>query len=320
MVNKKTDEPRRVVILKHTPLEGPALTVTCSAPAKKQPDTTLQEKTVHIQPSFLDGYRRYLLYLISGESERLVFLNADVEDGICTGFAVASANTMYEGVGTAYDLAAQQSAAVTASKRCRRRRLHPRRAAVDPQDITRFLVAHVDFPVLIGSDYEDLLALGGCANGLLNRICHTTYLTDEAVCRCSLCKIRACYVSVSTKTPFCHRHAKVYDGALQLYLPVFVAVRVHRERIYLYMLTYDSEASDPLVDAVWTPLAFRSIRNVPVTRRGQEGCTETLMDIANSQHLEWRRGDRNDPLNVVRTLQNLCVSNPEEWGEFEKVE
>lgn len=261
-------------------------------------------------------YRDYVMDLISIGSNRLVFLNAAIEDGrVCTGFALASANNMYEGVGIAYDLALQQNAITSLARRIGTKRLYPRGSRIDPQEITKFLVAHVDFPVLVAIDYEHLLPLDGYTVGLLNRLCHLNKLTAGSTCCCSLCSDRACYVSASTKTPYCHRHAKVHDGTLQLYLPVFVSVRPHRKHIRMSILTYDAEESNPLATAQFTPLAYRPIKDSTVTRgqRRYNTTSERLMNIAYHERLEWRSGDYDNPLNRAKTLQNLCVLNPYDW-------
>lgn len=273
------------------------------------------KRVYHRIPESIVCYENYLLKLISNCSPRLTFIHANVKNGICSGFAITSLNNMYEGVGVAYDLTKRKnlnsSERLVDDHRPRTRRWLPN-AMVNPEDITRFLASNVDFPVVVGCEYDNLLSLDGSKKRLLDDYCHLTNLRPGSVTSyCYYCKRRASYVSARYKTPLCSLHANTFEGRLQLYQPSFVAIEGQVNRLKMYTLLYDPSKRDPLLSAQWILLASRRLRNCDSPGKTFTTQTGHLKDIAHSLGWEWRSDldMEDDPLNVVKTLQNMCLVN-----------
>lgn len=264
----------------------------------------------------ITNQREYLLDLFVKGSSRLVFIDALTDDSVCLGYAVTSCNNICEGVGIPYDTATRGHV-VTSAVLYNRKRTVVHGSAIDPWDIARFVVANTDFPVLIGCDFEKLLS-SDANRRLLNDL---VYLKnpESGPETCTWCTHRACYIEATQKVLFCDRHAKVFRGKLQLFKPTFVTVDVCTDGIQMHMLLYGSEDSDPLRSSRWVPLAHRIVTGsmTPNNRYG-EGRQygehlAGIMDIAKSLRLDWQNDDCRDPLNAVKTLQNVCLTNSWEW-------
>lgn len=276
------------------------------------PPPTVAETNIRDYNNLLEldagnSYREYILKLLLKCSPRLVFVHAMIQNELCLEFALASANNMCEGLGLSFNMTTRTPGSVFRKSKME----HVSRARVNPDDIINFMIAHVDYPVLVGCDFDDLLSLDGRTNKLLNDYCYLTNGAEISVCY--KCKDRTSYISENRKLPLCSFHAKSYRGRLQMFQPLFVSVGAYSDGIQLYVLMYncDSNESDPLLSAVWVPLAYRITKRFMARKSIKHA--DILMDMAYAQEMDWRSSSSKDPLNVVKTLQNLCLAEPDEW-------
>lgn len=265
----------------------------------------------------ITNQREYLLDLFVKGSSRLVFIDALTDDSVCLGYAVTSCNNICEGVGMPYDTA-NRGNVMTSAVLYNRKRAIVHGSTVNPRDITRFAVANTDFPVLIGCDFDEKLLSLDANRRLLNDLVYLKNLESGSE-TCIWCTHRACYIEATRKVLFCDSHAKAFGGELQLFKPTFVTVDVCNGGIQMHMLLYDSEVSDPLLSSRWAPLAHRIVTD-SMQPNDQYGDGRQyrehlagIMDMAKSLRLDWENADHRDPLNAVKTLQNVCLTNPWEW-------
>lgn len=239
-----------------------------------------QDRAMTRCPQLRPALRSLLNKLVDPNARDLLFVHARNEDNKCLGFAAATSNFYVEGRGLPFDL---RRGVAGLSRDC-----------VNPDDLVRFYLNNTEAPpIIVCCDYESVRPL---------------LLLDECPYqrpRCGICENtcrRVMYILKHRRLPLCKYHAKMIfydkeqlgDDTVLLYQPELVYLHCNQKYVRCNIRNWEQESYIE-ISAFEHGLSHKGF--------GAMGRVERLCRAADSAAT---RENTNNPMTVVRTMQNIC--------------